>query len=90
MDRRRFLIIGVLALGLAAVVSLGVLQLLRGQRQNTGVTAKVVVAARPLMIGQKIEESDLTTVELPTSQLPKDVFVKREDVVGRGVIIPVS
>jgi pilus assembly protein CpaB len=90
MDRRRFLIIGVLALGLAAVVSLGVLQFLRGQRSGQGTTAKVVVASRALMIGQKIEESDLTTAELPVSQLPKDVFVKREDVVGRGVIIPVS
>ncbi|MGH9509517.1 MAG: Flp pilus assembly protein CpaB [Terriglobales bacterium] len=90
MDRRRFVIIGVLALGLAAVVSLGVLQFLRGQRSSTGATAKVVVAARALMIGQKIEDSDVSTVELPVSQLPKDVFVKREDVVGRGVIIPVS
>lgn len=90
MDRRRFLIIGVVALGLAAVVSLGVLQLLKGQRQGSGATAKVIVASRALMIGQKIEESDLSTAELPTSQLPKDVFVRREDVVGRGVIIPVS
>jgi pilus assembly protein CpaB len=93
MDRRRFLIIGVVALGLAAVVSLGVLQLLRGQRQGSGASAKVVVARHALMIGQKIEDSDVDTVELPTSQLPKDVFLAarvKEDVVGRGVIIPVS
>ncbi|MCI0355041.1 MAG: SAF domain-containing protein, partial [Acidobacteria bacterium] len=67
MDRRRFLIIGVMALVLAGVVSLGLLQILRGQRQGSGATAKVMVAARPLMIGQKIEESDLTTADLPIS-----------------------
>ncbi|MGH9509531.1 MAG: Flp pilus assembly protein CpaB, partial [Terriglobales bacterium] len=93
MDRRRFLIIGFLALALAGVVSLGVLQLLKGRSQGTGTTAKVVVASRALMIGQQISESDLGTAELPISQLPKDVFRAermKEDVVGRGVIIPVA
>ncbi len=93
MDRRRFLIIGVLALGLAAVVSLGVLQILKGRQQGAGATTRVVVAARPLVIGQQIEEAHLTTADLPTSQLPKDVFLSermKQDVVGRGVIVPVA
>jgi pilus assembly protein CpaB len=93
MDRRRFLIIGVLALGLAGVISLGVLQILKGRQQGTGASRRVVVAARALVIGQQIEESDLTTAELPTTQLPKDVFLAekmKQEVVGRGVIIPVS
>lgn len=93
MDRRRFLIIGFLALALAGVVSLGVLQLLKGRPQGTGTTAKVVVASHALLIGQLIAESDLTTAELPISQLPKDVLLAsriKEDVVGRGVVIPIS
>ncbi len=93
MDRRRFLIIGFLALALAGVVSLGVLQLLKGRSQGSGSTAKVVVASRALLTGQQIVEADLTTAELPINQLPKDVFLAarmKEDVVGRGVIIPVA
>ncbi len=92
MDRRRFLIIGFLALALAGVVSLGVLQLLKGRTSSSGATARVVVASRALLIGQQVAESDLTTAELPIGQLPADVFrtERIKEVVGRGVIIPVA
>ncbi len=93
MDRRRFLIIGFLALALAGVVSLGVLQLLKGRAGDSGSTAEVVVASRALMTGQQITEADLTTAKLPIAQLPPGFFQAarmKEEVVGRGVIIPVA
>ncbi len=91
MDRRRFVIIGVLALALAGLVSFGVLRVLQGsQSAGRQDMVKVVVAATNLMVGQALAESDLKEVPMPAGQLPKDVFVGKKDVVGRGVIIPMQ
>ena len=90
MDRRRFLIVGMVAVALAALVSFGALRILRGAQADAGSNTNVVVASKTLQVGQQIQPSDLQLVRLPSGQLPKDVFHDLKDVVGRGVIVPIS
>ncbi|MGH9579888.1 MAG: Flp pilus assembly protein CpaB [Terriglobales bacterium] len=90
MDRRRFVIIGVMALALAGLVSFGVLRVLQPQTGARQETAAVVVAATDLTVGQALADSDLRVVRVPTAQVPKDALMDKKDVIGRGVIIPMQ
>ncbi|HXE89934.1 MAG TPA: Flp pilus assembly protein CpaB [Terriglobales bacterium] len=90
MDRRRFLVVGMIAVVLAALVSFGALRVLRGAQADAGSTTNVVVAAKALQVGQQIQLSDLQLARLPTAQLPQGVFGDLKEVAGRGVIVPIS
>jgi pilus assembly protein CpaB len=91
MNRSRLLMIGGLALALGLLVSYAVYNRLRqfaGSENQPSVD--VVVAGHDLVVGTKLESRDLAMVRFPQASLPPGVFVKREQVVGRGVILPVS
>ena len=90
MDRRRFLIVGMVAVALAALVSFGALRILRGAQADSGSSTNVVVAAKALQVGQQIQLSDLQLVRLPSGQLPQGVFRDLKEVAGRGVIVPIA
>jgi len=55
---------------------------LSGSRQTT---TRVVAAATDIKLGTVLRDSDLTTVEI-AGTVPKGAILRREDVVGRGVI----
>ena len=91
MNRRRLIIVGVLALTLAAFVSMGVYRALRSQMAANRVkTVTVVAAADELAIGARLQEKDLRLVKLPAQDLPENVFHTIGELVGRGVVVPMQ
>src|SRR5271170_866953 len=91
MNRTRLLMIGALALALGAFVSLFVYKNLQGRgSSNNEPGADVMVAADDIQVGARIEEHDVRTARFPASGLPAGAYGKRSQVLGRGVIIPIS
>jgi pilus assembly protein CpaB len=91
MNRTRLLMIGVLALALGFFASVYVyrnLQARSGGGQAPGV--QVIVAANDLQVGARVEERDIKVISISAADLPGGAPRKRSDVVGHGVIIPIS
>lgn len=91
MNRNRLLLIGILALGVGALVSYMVYTTLR----RTVATVKqantqVVVAALDLQVGSKLEDKDLREIRLPGADLPQGYYQNKADVLGRGVVVPIA
>ncbi len=93
MRRRRLLIVLLVALtaGLAAAyLSLDYLR-----QQATPLIAatpktQAVVATRPLAVGHQLTAEDVKVIDWPGGSLPEGYFGSVDEVVGRGVITPVS
>ncbi len=51
-------------------------------------TQPVVVAAADLSLGAELKKEDLHVASFPAGQAPEGAFAKPEDVIGRGVIVP--
>jgi pilus assembly protein CpaB len=91
MNRTRLLMIGALALALGAVVSLSVYKNLQGKGSSTvEAGADVIVAADDIQVGARVEDHDVRIAKFPVSGLPAGSYSKKSQVLGRGVIIPVS
>lgn len=91
MNRKRLLIIGALSLALAAFVSVVVYRLLQvAMASARTANTQVVVAAADLQVGQRLEEKDLRLVKLPGGDLPQGVFYNISELVGRGVVLPIT
>lgn len=90
MNRTRLLMIGVVALALGAFVSLFVYKNLVGRPPTVEAGADVVVAADDIQVGSRVEEHDVRVARFPASGLPPGAYTKRSQVMGRGVIIPIS
>lgn len=91
MNRTRLLMIGVLALAVGFFASVYVyknLQTKSGTGTEPGID--VIVAANDLQVGQRIEERDIKIIRIPTADLPPGSPRKRADVIGHGVILPIS
>src|SRR6202166_1519984 len=91
MNRTRLLLIGLLALALSFVASVYVyrnLQLKSGSGSDSGVD--VIVAADDLQVGAKVEERDIKIIRIPAADLPPGSPRRRSDVLGHGVIVPIS
>jgi pilus assembly protein CpaB len=91
MNRNRLLLIGILALGVGALVSYMVYTTLR----RTVATVKqantqVVVAALDLQVGSKLEDKDLREIRLPGADLPQGYYQNKSDVLGRGVVVSIA
>jgi pilus assembly protein CpaB len=52
-------------------------------------TSNVVVAAGDLQLGAELKATDLKTIQWPTGNVPEGSFGKPEELVGRGLIMPV-
>src|SRR5690348_4116401 len=91
MNRSRLLMIGILALAVGLMTSYIVYGRLRSA-PNAGAEpgVEVVVAAHDLAVGSKLEDRDLLVVRYPKTDLPSNFFAKRSEIVGRGVVMPVS
>jgi pilus assembly protein CpaB len=91
MNRTRLLLIGILALALGFVASVYVyrnLQLKSGSGSDSGVD--VIVAADDLQVGARVEERDIKIIRIPAADLPPGSPRRRSDVLGHGVIVPIS
>ena len=91
MNRTRLLLIGLIALALGGFVSLLVYRELKSQSASAShAGVNVVVAADNLQVGAKIEDGDVKIVTLPEAAVPPGSFHQMSQVIGRGVILPVS
>jgi pilus assembly protein CpaB len=90
MNRTRLLMIGVVALALGAFVSLFVYKNLVGRPATVEAGADVIVAADDIQVGSRVEEHDVRIARFPASGLPPGAYTKKSQVMGRGVIIPIS
>jgi pilus assembly protein CpaB len=90
MNRTRLLMIGVVALALGAFVSLFVYKNLQGRPATVESGADVIVAADDIQVGSRVEEHDVRIARFPASGLPPGAYTKKSQVMGRGVIIPIS
>src|SRR5215472_4305930 len=91
MNRTRLLMIGVLALAIGFIAAVYVYRDLQAKSgHNTEADADVIVAANDLQVGQRVEEHDIRIIRIPSSDLPPGAPRKRSDVIGHGVIIPIS
>jgi pilus assembly protein CpaB len=91
MNRTRLLMIGVLALALGFFASVYVyknLQSKSGAGSESG--ADVIVAADDLQVGARVDEHDIKVIRIPAADLPPGAPRKRSDVLGHGVIVPIS
>lgn len=90
MNRTRLLMIGVLALALGFVAAVSVYRNLQSRGGNNDSGADVIVAANDLQVGARVEERDIRIIRMPAADLPPGAPRKRSDVIGHGVIIPIS
>jgi len=91
MNRTRLLMIGVLALAIGFIAAVYVYRDLQAKSgHNTDAGADVIVAANDLQVGQRVEEHDIRIIRITSSDLPPGAPRKRSDVIGHGVIIPIS
>jgi len=88
-------IFAVLAIAILAGGGLawGTYNLLARQGQAQAPTAMktqaVVVAAADLQLGSEIKQDNLKVVQFPDGQAPEGAFANPEELVGRGVIMPI-
>src|SRR5215208_2328272 len=52
-------------------------------------TQPVVVAAADLQLGTALKKEDLRTIAFPAGQAPEGSFSQTEELVGRGLIVPI-
>jgi len=91
MNRNRLLMIGFIALAMGAFVSSLVYRNLQSGRANSaGPGEDVLVAANDLQVGTRIEDSDIKFAHFASTNLPSGVFHRKDKVLGRGVVIPIS
>lgn len=91
MNRTRLLMIGALALALGFLASVYVyrtLQARSGPGSESGVD--VIVAADDLQVGARVDEHDIKVIRIPAADLPPGAPRRRSDVLGHGVIVPIS
>lgn len=90
MNRKRLIIIGVIALVVATLATLKIANVVRASMLGSGQPAQVVVAARDLNVGQQLADGDVRVVVMPKASLPEGVFASPSEVMGRGVILPIQ
>jgi pilus assembly protein CpaB len=91
MNRSRLLMIGLLALVLGAFVSFSVYRTLQAKvSANNEPVIEVVVSTVDLQVGARVGDNDVRVAKFPASLVPAGYFKLRSQVVGRGVILPIS
>jgi pilus assembly protein CpaB len=89
MNRTRLLMIGFLAVAIGFLASVYVYKNLQGKGGgDAGI--EVMVAANDLQVGQRIDEHDIRIIHINPADLPPGTPRRRSDVLGHGVIVPIS
>src|SRR3954470_8056465 len=52
-------------------------------------TQAVVVAAADLQLGSELKKEDVTVIQFPAGKTPEGTFTKVDEVIGRGLIVPI-
>jgi len=93
MARMRVFLVLVLALTAGGVLAFATYNYMQSAATSAPAAAvptrPVVVAAADLSIGTELAVEDLKILQWPADAVPADVFGKAEDVVGRGLVMPV-
>jgi pilus assembly protein CpaB len=91
MARMRVFLVLVLALTAGGVMAFGTYNYIQKipVQSATMPTRPVVVAAADLDIGAEITRDNIRMVDWPATAVPKDVISNPEEVIGRGLILPV-
>lgn len=91
MARIRILMVLVLALTAGGVLALGTYNYVQRSpvQAATLPTTQVVVAAADMDIGAELRREDLRVIEWPSGSLPANVISNPEEVIGRGLVMPV-
>lgn len=89
MNRTRFMLLGFVALLVSAVVTVLIYRELN-LRMNPTLEdpAMIVVAAEPVQLGSRLESHQLKMVPWPKGAPLQGSFSSVEEVIGRGVIVP--
>src|SRR5689334_22140541 len=90
MNRTRLLMIGVLALAAGLLAAVYVYKNLQPKNAAAADTAEVMVAANDLQVGARVEDHDVRIIRIQSTDMPPGAPRKKADVIGHGVIIPIS
>jgi pilus assembly protein CpaB len=91
MARRRIFMVFVLAITAGGALALGTynyVQQMPTAQGNAIPTQPVVVAATDLQIGAELQRDDLRIIDWPASAAPQGVFTTLDEVIGRGLVMP--
>jgi len=94
MARIRVFIVLALAVAAGGTFAYGTYQYIQNVPKPTAgttsiPTSSVLVAASDLQIGAELKQEDLRAVPWPSNAVPAGAFAKPEDLIGRGLIMPV-
>ena len=93
MARIRVFIVLALAVAAGGTFAYGTYQYMQNVPKSTPgtslPTSSVIVAASDLQIGAELRQEDLRSIQWPTNAMPAGAFGKPEELVGRGLILPV-
>jgi len=89
-QKRRFLVIGALALAFGALASMQVYRRISDRLAPSKAGVDVVIAAKDIQVGAKIGEQDIKVARYPSDDLPPHTFHTSGRVVGRGTVIPMG
>src|SRR5262245_33372237 len=91
MNRTRMLVFAFFALALSGLVAYYAYRMLSNRLAPPAEeTVQVVVASEKLALGNRLTDQQLRLVSWPKATLPEGVFSNPADIVGRGVVIPMS
>ena len=92
MARMRVLLVLLVAIAAGGGLAYGTYNYVRNVPASAAsvATRPVVVAAVDLAVGAAIRPEDVRTIDWPAAALPAGVFEKPEDVVGRGLVMPLD
>jgi pilus assembly protein CpaB len=92
MARIRVFIVFVLAITAGGTLALGTYNYMQrsgGTRTVSLPTRSVVVAAADLDVGAELTKDNVRIIEWPANAVPAGAFEKPDEVIGRGLILPV-
>jgi len=91
MARMRVFIVLVLAVAAGGTFAFGTYQYMQNVPTRTVAvpTSAVVVSAADLQLGAELRSEDLRVIQWPAEAVPAGAFASPEELVGRGLIVPV-
>ena len=84
------MMIGALALAAGFLASVFVYRNLALKNGGSDSGTPIMVAANDLQVGARVEERDIRIIKIPGGDMPPGAPRAKKDVIGRGVIIPIS
>ena len=90
MNRNRMLVIALLAILMSGVVTYLAYRMLRNRLSSSAGSTQIVVALEKLSVGSRISEQQVRLISWSAAIPPEGSFTDLQQVVGRGVIVPLA